>query len=548
MLKHVYPVNRLGYKAISVALMILLTLFVVACGSSEEEEFPTPTPTKPFPTPTSAEAAAEEAEAAETPEAAETTDDAGDGDAEAAEAAEEAEEIRVYFAQPSDGAIVPPNFVAVMRAEGVVVEPSGEVKEGAGHMHILVDTDFVEVGEAIVNDETHLHYGDASLEAELSLEPGTHILRLQFADGAHIALEGDQYRDEIVVTVKENAPEQSVRFVHPTDGAIVPPIFSVQMTASGLVVEPSGDVNEGAGHMHLLVDTDFVEPGEVIVNDEMHLHFGGAQLMTELTLEPGAHTLRLQMADGAHTALEGDQYRDEMVVWVQEDAADQSVRFVYPTDGAIVPETFPVQMAATGMVVEPSGLIRDAAVHMHILVNEDFTAPGDAIVNDETHLHYGGGQLETELTLEPGEHILRLQAANGAHLALEGEQYQAEITVTVIEGAASPQVMFIEPMDGDTVSSPFAVRMGATGLAIESSGRVIREEGGHLHILVNEDFVATGEVIVNDETHLHYGGGQLATELELAPGEYTLRLQMANGAHIALDGSQYQDEITITVE
>jgi len=39
------------------------------------------------------------------------------------------------------------------------------------------------------------------LETTLTLKPGVHVLRLQFANGAHIALDGDQYRDEITVTV-----------------------------------------------------------------------------------------------------------------------------------------------------------------------------------------------------------------------------------------------------------------------------------------------------------------------------------------------------------
>ena len=51
-----------------------------------------------------------------------------------------------------------------------------------------------------------------------------------------------------------------------------------------------------------------------------------------------------------------------------------------------------------------------------------------------------------------------------------------------------------------------------------------------------------------DETHLHFGKGQTSTELTLEPGEHTLRLQMANGAHIAQDGPQYHDEITVTVK
>ena len=49
------------------------------------------------------------------------------------------------------------------------------------------------------------------------------------------------------------------------------------------------------------------------------IHFGQGQLTTTLDLEPGEHTLRLQFADGAHIALDGDQYRDEITVVVAED-------------------------------------------------------------------------------------------------------------------------------------------------------------------------------------------------------------------------------------
>ena len=72
-------------------------------------------------------------------------------------------------------------------------------------MHILIDTEFIPAGDIIPADDQHLHYGDGALEAVLELSPGEHTLYLQFADGAHTALEGDQYRDTIVVFVEEDA-------------------------------------------------------------------------------------------------------------------------------------------------------------------------------------------------------------------------------------------------------------------------------------------------------------------------------------------------------
>jgi hypothetical protein len=51
-----------------------------------------------------------------------------------------------------------------------------------------------------------------------------------------------------------------------------------------------------------------------------------------------------------------------------------------------------------------------------------------------------------------------------------------------------------------------------------------------------------------DDTHLHFGHGQLEAELELAPGAHTLCLQAADGAHVALAGAGMTQEIAVTVE
>jgi hypothetical protein len=203
-----------------------------------------------------------------------------------------------------------------MGAAGLAVEPAGEIHEGAGHMHILVDEDFVDAGQVILTTDTMIHFGQGQLTTTLDLDPGVHTLRLQFANGAHIALDGDEYRDEITVTVA--APQEpSVFFVSPADGEVVTSPLDVEMGATGLTVEPAGDIHEGAGHMHILVDEDFVPPGEVILTTDAMIHFGQGQLTTTLDLEPGVHTLRLQFANGAHIALDGDQYRDEITVTVQ---------------------------------------------------------------------------------------------------------------------------------------------------------------------------------------------------------------------------------------
>ena len=431
------PIRKMTLYALFFAL---LAVSLAACGGSRQEvtvptQVPTLEPAQATATPEPAPTATPEPEPTNAP-AEEEAPAEGEGESQPGESAEvaESEQIapRVFFLQPTDNAIVPITSTVVMGFEGVEVQPSGEVVEGAGHMHIMVDTDFVPAGETVPKDETHLHFGDGSLEADLSLAPGAHTLGLQFADGAHMALEGDQFQHVIIVSAQDGAPEQSVRFATPTDGATVPPSFDIVMAATGLIVEPAGETRPNAGHLHVMIDSDYIPAGEVIPKDDTHLHFGAAQLTGTVELEPGAHTLRLQFADGAHTALEGDQYRAEINVTVAEDAPANQVMFVMPEDGAIIEPVSDVKWAAAGLIIEPSGpVIRENGGHLHLLVNEDFVPAGEAIPKDDTHLHFGGAQTSTELTLEPGAYTLRLQMANGAHIAMDGDQYRDEISVTV---------------------------------------------------------------------------------------------------------------------
>ena len=109
---------------------------------------------------------------------------------------------RVFFVEPENNATLPVTSTAVIGVEGLTVEPSGAVKPGAGHLHILIDADFIPAGDAVPKDATHIHLGTGAMTSTLVLEPGDHTLRVQFTDGAHVALDGDEYQDEIKVTVE----------------------------------------------------------------------------------------------------------------------------------------------------------------------------------------------------------------------------------------------------------------------------------------------------------------------------------------------------------
>ena len=93
-----------------------------------------------------------------------------------------------------------------------------------------------------------------------------------------------------------------VYFINIQDGARVKSPFRVQFGLSGMGVAPAGTEKEKTGHHHLLIDTDlggdaFNEP---IPLDDQHMHFGGGQTETMVTLAPGKHTLQLLLGDWTH--------------------------------------------------------------------------------------------------------------------------------------------------------------------------------------------------------------------------------------------------------
>jgi len=91
----------------------------------------------------------------------------------------------VYFVNIKDGATVKSPVYVQMGVRGKDVEPAGELHEGKGHHHIIIDGESVEQGTMVPKDETHIHYGKGQTSDSLKLSPGSHTLTLQFANGMH---------------------------------------------------------------------------------------------------------------------------------------------------------------------------------------------------------------------------------------------------------------------------------------------------------------------------------------------------------------------------
>lgn len=111
-------------------------------------------------------------------------------------------------------------------------------------------------------------------------------------------------------------------------------------------------------------------------------------------------------------------------------AAEPSVSFTAPMDGAVVTSPFDAKFAVTGMEVKPAGEMAPNTGHHHLLINTGPIAKGAPIPMDDTHLHYGKGQTEAKVTLPPGKYKLTMQFADGAHQSY-GPAMSKTINITV---------------------------------------------------------------------------------------------------------------------
>ncbi len=92
-------------------------------------------------------------------------------------------------------------------------------------------------------------------------------------------------------------------------------------------------------------------------------------------------------------------------------------------------------------------------------------------------------------------------------------------------------VYILRPANGEIVSSPLRVIFGLQNMGVAPAG-VQRENTGHHHLLIDTDLPALDQPIPADANHIHFGGGQTETVIELAPGEHSLQLLLGDALHI----------------
>ena len=181
--------------------------------------------------------------------------------------------------------------------------------------------------------------------------------------------------------------------------------------------------------------------------------------------------------------------------------------------------------------------------HHHLLVNRDL--PLDfkkALPFNDQYIHFGKGQMETVLTLEPGTYTLRLLLANEKHLPHFVYSKPIKITVTrknkdidpkslVKKGISMPNLVADAKLN-----SPFKVGFHASGLNVAHLSQA-EKDTGHFRLTVTPQ--AGGK-----PAELDFVNGQTEVWLSPPPGAYALKLDFLDNAN---PGKTLTDSISLPV-
>ncbi len=124
---------------------------------------------------------------------------------------------------------------------------------------------------------------------------------------------------EPVASLPRTASPDGARvfFITPADGETVSSPVSIEFGIEGMTVVAAGDATPDSGHHHLIVNAELPEFGLPVPATENYIHFGDGSTSTELTLEPGTHTLQLLLGDYLHIPHDPPVMSDPITITVE---------------------------------------------------------------------------------------------------------------------------------------------------------------------------------------------------------------------------------------
>jgi hypothetical protein len=115
------------------------------------------------------------------------------------------------------------------------------------------------------------------------------------------------------------------------------------------------------------------------------------------------------------------------------------VYFIGLSDGDTVASPVTVRFGLSGMGIAPAGQDMEGTGHHHLLINRPPLGEGEwgeeewdyGLPADDNHLHFGKGQTEVTLDLDPGVYTLQMALGSGSHVPYGPGLVTEVITITV---------------------------------------------------------------------------------------------------------------------
>lgn len=114
-----------------------------------------------------------------------------------------------------------------------------------------------------------------------------------------------------------------------------------------------------------------------------------------------------------------------------ERPSEARVYFITPVDGDIVASPVVVRFGLGGMGVAPAGVEKAGTGHHHLIIDAELPPADLPVPKSEHYRHFGNGQTEVSLDLEPGVHTLQLILGDHFHVPHDPPVVSERISITV---------------------------------------------------------------------------------------------------------------------
>ena len=115
-------------------------------------------------------------------------------------------------------------------------------------------------------------------------------------------------------------------------------------------------------------------------------------------------------------------------------AASAEVFIISPKDGEEASSPVEVIFGLQGMGIAPAGINFPNTGHHHLLIDLDKLPDlKSGIPADAQHLHFGKGQTQATIELDPGEHSLQLLLGDWMHVPHETPVISEKINISIID-------------------------------------------------------------------------------------------------------------------